>query len=166
MSDSDSKGRGDSSKGAGTFQVKDRRRFDSDGNERGDSPQSVETHTITSGSAQSVDSNPPDSRQGSDPRAGFTMKPSNIPPQEEEIEFSSFVMSLATQALVQLGEMEPPPGMELPVDREAARQSIEILGMIQRKTLGNVTAVEAKLLEDILHNLRVGYIRHAKEAAK
>lgn len=83
---------------------------------------------------------------------------------EQEVTFSSFVMSLATQAMVQLGQMPPPPGMEIPVDIESGKGTIDILGMIQRKTRGNLSKEEDKFLEDILHTLRVSYVKRVKSS--
>jgi hypothetical protein len=80
---------------------------------------------------------------------------------DSDINFSSFVISLATQALMQLGEMRPPPGINVPLDRESARRTIDILGMLQHKTQSNLTQEEAKLLEEVLHNLRLSYVRAA-----
>ena len=81
---------------------------------------------------------------------------------ESEVNFSSFVMSLATQAMVQLGQMAPPPGMDIPVDVESGKGTIDILGMMQQKTLGNLTKEESKFLEDVLHTLRVSYVKTVK----
>lgn len=149
-----------------TFRVRDRRRFDYEGNERPEEqvsspapnpaavkpePAPARPAIADSGLADDVEA---DEAEG----AGFTMKASDEEGEGEGIDFSSFIMSLATQALVQLGEMRPPSGMEIPIDREAAQQSIEIIAMLARKTRGNLSAVEAKLVEDILHNLRISYV--------
>jgi hypothetical protein len=75
------------------------------------------------------------------------------------VTMTSFLVSLATQAMVQMGQMPPPPGMEIPVDVESAKGTIDILAMLHQKTLGNLTPEEAKLLEDVLHSLRVAYLR-------
>lgn len=83
-------------------------------------------------------------------------------PPESEVNFSSFVMSLATQAMVQLGQMAPPPGMEIPVDVESGKGTIDILAMIQQKTRGNLSKEETKFLEDVLHTLRISYVKRAK----
>lgn len=83
---------------------------------------------------------------------------------ESDISFSSLVMSLATQTLMQLGEMSAPEGVSVPVDVEGARQSIEVLNMLSIKTKNNLTKEEAQLLEEVLHNLRVGFVRAAKSA--
>ncbi len=121
--------------GKKTTNVVDRRRFDASGKER--------TET-----------------QGADAQAGFTMEST---PDKEEVAFGSFVMSLATQVLVQMGEMPSPKGMEIPVDLEAARQTIDIIAMLQRRTRGNVSAEEARFLEDLLHSLRSSYVLAVKK---
>jgi hypothetical protein len=76
-----------------------------------------------------------------------------------EIDLSAFVMSLATQALMQLGAMQPPAGVTVPVDHESAKQTIEILSMLKVKTKGNLDKEESKLFDDILHSLRMSYVK-------
>lgn len=131
-----------------SFKVLDRRRFDSVGNERDEAakppPQKPAAPASEKGPAVM---NKPEIATS----PGFE--------GEEEINFSSFVMSLATQSLMQLGEMKPPPGVEIAVDHEAARQTIDILRMLQKKTAGNLDASELKLVEEILHALRVSYVK-------
>lgn len=137
----------ESSENKKSFQVVDKRRFDSSGQERGDSsttqpPSSEETTAGGGGHFRMEDSS------GAQP----------------DVTFSSFVMSLATQAMVQLGQMAPPPGMEIPVDVESGKGTIDILGMIQQKTRGNLSKEEDKFLEDVLHTLRVSYVKRVKSA--
>ena len=128
-----------------SFQVVDKRRFDSTGHERGEGEQESAPQAGASKS-QEVAGN-------------FRMEEAS---PESEVNFSSFVMSLATQAMVQLGQMAPPPGMDIPVDVESGKGTIDILAMIQQKTRGNLSKEEAKFLEDILHTLRVSYVKRAK----
>ena len=132
-----------------SFQVVDKRRFDSSGNERSEHAEEVASST---GQSQAQTTKEVDG--GSGMESGESTQP--------EVNFSSFVMSLATQAMVQLGQMAPPPGMDIPVDVESGRGTIDILSMLQQKTKGNLTAEEAKFLEDVLHTLRVAYIRRTK----
>jgi Domain of unknown function (DUF1844) len=134
-----------------TFQVRDRRRFDSDGNER-----TVEKEAAPARPAPST------AGVTAAGPATFAASANGDSNSGSEISFSSFVMSLATQALVQLGQMDAPPGMELPFDPESAMQTIDILMMLQGKTKGNLSDVESKLLEDILHNLRVVYVQRVR----
>ncbi len=163
-----------------TFQVVDRRRFDAEGRER--QHEVAEEVTIGSdngvpraSSSSSADRpRPPESSAASDSAAvrgtalqgdqaiaqQFRMESGES--EESGVSFMSFLMSLATQALVQIGEMEPPEGMEIPVDVEAGRQTIEILSMLQRKTRGNLSSEEGRFLEEVLHTLRMSYVRRAR----
>ena len=123
----------------GKIKVVDRRRFDAAGDEReqGSNSKPIQSTPINTG-------------------ADFEMKPSEHSP---EIDFSGFVMSMATQALMVLGEVKPPPGLEMPRDLNLAKQTIEILAMLELKTKGNLVEDEKKLIENILHSLRLAYIK-------
>jgi hypothetical protein len=90
--------------------------------------------------------------------ADFTLKETEAS-VEPEINFMSFVVSLATQALMQMGQMSPPPGVDLKKDKNAARQTIEILAMLDAKTKGNLNKEESELLEELLHNLRLSFLK-------
>jgi tellurite resistance protein len=96
--------------------------------------------------------------QTEDAGAGFTLKESEAA-VEPEINFMSFVVSLATQALMQMGQMSPPPGVDLKKDKNAARQTIEILAMLDAKTKGNLNKEESDMLEELLHNLRLSFLK-------
>lgn len=76
-----------------------------------------------------------------------------------EIDFSGFIVSFATQALMQLGEIKAPEGVSVPLDKVAAKQTIDIIAMLEAKTKGNLSTHEVKLIEEILHNLRLSYLR-------
>jgi len=80
---------------------------------------------------------------------------------EQDINFVSFVVSLAHSAMVQLGEIPAPNGVEIPVNKQAAKQTIDILAMISEKTAGNLSDEEERMLEEILHNLRMSFVRAA-----
>jgi len=79
-----------------------------------------------------------------------------------EIDFSSFVFSLSTSALLHLGEVPDPVTRKTEKNLLLAKQTIDILGMLEEKTRGNLTADEAKLLENVLADLRWRYVREAK----
>ncbi len=79
------------------------------------------------------------------------------------VNFENFVLGLRNTALIHLGFRDPETGnliQNLPV----ARHTIDTLGMIQEKTKGNLTAPEANLLENILYELRMNYLRADKLA--
>lgn len=139
------------------IQIVDKRRFDQQGQERSaeDNDQRQTQAAASSASGQ----NTPEAT----PSGAFTM--SENTPEEEPVAFTSFIMSLATQVLVQLGEMPPPQGMEIPLDLEAARQTIDIMTMLQRRTKGNLSQEESRFMEEVLHSLRISFINAKKRSA-
>jgi hypothetical protein len=80
-----------------------------------------------------------------------------------EIDFATFVLSLGSSVLVHLGEMPGPDGEKLPVDLALAKQTIDILGLLEAKTKGNLTDAEAKLLGTLLYDLRIKYVDAQKQ---
>jgi len=77
-----------------------------------------------------------------------------------EIDFISFMMSLATSALLHLGENEE--GAAVPVDLPLAKQTIDIIGMLREKTRGNLTPDEDRVVEGILYDLRIRFLKLSK----
>jgi hypothetical protein len=150
-----------------TFQVVDKRRFDASGHERtaeaASTSQSAGVHSegISRASTQATSAYTNQSTSTNQ----FTMKDAPQLDEQEPVAFSSFIMSLATQVLVQLGEMPAPSGMEIPLDLEAARQTIDIMTMLQKRTRGNLSADEARFMEEVLHSLRVSFINAKKKAS-
>ena len=82
------------------------------------------------------------------------------------VEFSSFLMSLATSALVALGAVPDPETGRIYKHLGAARETIEVLGMLQEKTRGNLTPEEGRMLQEILSDLRMKYVSLAKAAGR
>ncbi|HLN88386.1 MAG TPA: DUF1844 domain-containing protein, partial [Candidatus Limnocylindrales bacterium] len=80
-----------------------------------------------------------------------------------DINFSTFVISLSTQALMHLGEIANPISGKIDADVPAAKQMIDLLGMIKEKTSGNLNANEGHLMQDILFDLRMKYVEAVKK---
>jgi hypothetical protein len=81
------------------------------------------------------------------------------------VDFSTFVLSLGSSALMHLGEIEHPSGgasKNLPM----AKHSIDILSMLEVKTKGNLVTAEAQLLENLLYDLRLRFVTAAKSTPK
>jgi len=78
------------------------------------------------------------------------------------MDFSNFILSLNASALIHLGDIPDPQSRERQVNLSAAKHTIEILEIIKNKTKGNLDGDEEKLLDDVLFNLRMKYIRDAK----
>lgn len=82
------------------------------------------------------------------------------------LDFSTFLLSLGTSALVQMGDA-PIPGLgEVELDLAGARQTIDILGMLEEKTRGNCTDAEMNLLRNLLRDLRLRYVQASAAAGK
>ena len=75
-----------------------------------------------------------------------------------KIDFSSFVLSLYSSGLVQLGKVEDPSTGNKAVDMDMAQYSIDMIAMLQDKTAGNLTDDEDNLLKALLSELRLAYV--------
>lgn len=75
------------------------------------------------------------------------------------INFNNFILSLNTAALVHLGEIPDPITKKKEPDLMLARQTIETLEMLKEKTKGNLTPEEENLLQAILFELKLKYVK-------
>ncbi|MBN2798306.1 MAG: DUF1844 domain-containing protein [Deltaproteobacteria bacterium] len=78
------------------------------------------------------------------------------------VDFSSFIVSLASSGLVALGEQPDPSAKIHRANLAMARHTIDVLGVIEEKTKGNLNKDEAHLLETLTYELRMKYLEHAK----
>jgi hypothetical protein len=76
-----------------------------------------------------------------------------------DIEFSTFVISLASNAAMQLEPGHPAHDLAL------ARQTIDILAMLEVKTAGNLTTDEQDLLRGLLYQTRLAWAEAMKGVA-
>ena len=97
---------------------------------------------------------------GEEPRRKDSEPAQDVP--LPEINFSSFILSLSTSALLNLGEVADPQTSKVEKSLPLAKQTIDILGLLKEKTKGNLGAEEEKLLDHLLADLRWRYIRAAK----
>ena len=89
--------------------------------------------------------------------AGHEQQRSRTP----KLDFTSFILSLASSALMQLGEVPDPSGQKSS-DPESAHQTIDLIGMLKEKTQGNLSAEETQLIEAVLYELRMKYVSASK----
>jgi hypothetical protein len=75
-------------------------------------------------------------------------------------------MSIASNVASALGMMEHPVTRKREVDLEMAKHWIDVLGMLQKKTQGNLTAQEAQILDGWLSELRMQYVSLTPSPAK
>ncbi len=83
-----------------------------------------------------------------------------VPPKE--VNFSLFLSTLALQAYVALGELEEPESRTQKVNLDQARYMIDILGLIQNKTKGNLSPEEERMLSHLIYELRMKYIEKSQ----
>ena len=79
-----------------------------------------------------------------------------------EMNFTTFVMGLSTQALMHLGEIADPEAPHAP-DLGAAKQMIDLLGILREKTTGNLEPAEEQLLSSMLYDLRMRYVEVSRQ---
>ena len=99
--------------------------------------------------------------QDMDTRSEQVGRPFNLPPAT----FEFLTESLRLQAEMQLGLMRISED-EPPRDLDLARHTIDLLGMLQEKTRGNLTLEEQRLLENSLTLLRFRYVQALEDSKK
>ena len=165
-----------------TFKVTDRRLFNTDGSPRelsaDEKTESVAAETAppaaappeppatgatpgqtaagsvaASGGSATADEH--DHHEGSPEDEAFA---DGIPDADDPASFVNFAMSIASNAASALGMMDHPVTGKREVDLELGKHWIDVLGMLQKKTRGNLTPAEAKIIEGWLADLRMQYV--------
>ncbi len=85
---------------------------------------------------------------------------------QSKIDFSNFILSLNTSALIHLGDLPDPQSRERIYDIQSAKQTIDILELLKTKTEGNLDSEELKLLDDVIYDLRMKYVKIMKSDNK
>lgn len=102
------------------------------------------------------------------PQAKREAKKEEVPPGEAEsgqktalpeISFVNLILSLSTSALIQLGEIQDPATKQAEKNLPLAQQTIDLISLLQQKTKGNLTPEEGQLMENILYDLRMRYVK-------
>ncbi len=86
------------------------------------------------------------------------MSERNDSPILPEVTFSTFVLSLASSALVHLGEVPNPETGGTSPNEALARNAIDVLTMLDDKTRNGLTPEESKLMRDVLYELRMKFV--------
>ncbi len=79
--------------------------------------------------------------------------------QLPKIDFATFIFSLNSSVYVQLGLLEDPATGEKGKNLPLAKQTIDILAMLEEKTRGNLTSEEEQMLKHMLYDLRMLYVK-------
>jgi hypothetical protein len=130
------------------FVIKDRRHFDESGSVRKEEEEKREEE-IKAG-AKFERTPPPGEEPGEAPTEGAPLP---------EIDFSGFLFSLSTTAMYHFGDFPDPVTKESRRNLAAAKQTIDILTILKTKTEGNLDADENQLLDDILYELRMRFVK-------
>ena len=154
------------------FKVTDRRLFNADGSPRDLPPEEKpEPQPAVTQEAATAAAPAPEAQAATPPETEVSASPApDAPPAEDEFteqdmadardptSFVSFLMSIASNAASALGMMEHPVTHQRDVDVELGKHWIDVLGMLQKKTEGNLTAPEKRMLEGLLADLRMQYV--------
>lgn len=98
-------------------------------------------------------------------KKGSGKGPEEAPHALPPLDFSTLVLSMASTAMVHMGQMPSPHGQTGERDLDAAKQAIDILAILDEKTRGNLDDAEQKLLRSLLYDLRVAYVDAQKTAS-
>lgn len=163
-----------------TFKVVDRRPFNPDGTPRELSAEEKEAQEAATAKVAAeppppaVPASEPESpprpepepaRAASEPREAAEPQAAREPerrpgrdPLDDPASFLSLIMSLASNAAASLGMMPHPVTGETGVDLKTAKHWIDVLGMLEKKTAGNLDPQEDQMLEGLLADLRMQYV--------
>lgn len=100
--------------------------------------------------------------EGAEPAAaGQGDAPGPLPPAS----FEMLITSLATEAMMHLGQLPHPATGQQSVDLLNARFSIDLIEMLEEKTKGNLSEQEQRVATDILHQLRMAFVAVQSQAS-
>ena len=79
-----------------------------------------------------------------------------------EINFSTFILSLSTSTLMHLGELPNPETNQVEKNLSLAKQTIDLIDMLKKKTEGNLDKDEDQLITNLLYDLKLKYVAAIK----
>jgi hypothetical protein len=124
------------------FVIKDRRHFDESGATRGEEGKK-----------------PAEKDDGPQPSSGGNGPGETEDASLPEINFAGFIFSLSTTAMYHFGDFPDPVTKETRRNLTAAKQTIDILSILKTKTEGNLDEDEKQLMDGILYELRMRYVK-------
>jgi hypothetical protein len=133
------------------FVIKDRRHFDESGSVRREEEAKREEEKKAEAKIEQTPRHQPPEEE-----------PGEVPPEDAplpEINFSGFIFSLSTTAMFHFGDFPDPVTKETRRNLAAAKQTIDVLTILKTKTQGNLDADENQLLDDILYELRMRFVK-------
>ena len=152
------------------FKVTDRRLFNADGSPRdlpaeekqetpvAVAPEAAAAAPVAEETPTAAEQEMPASAAPESPAAEEEFTEEDLADARDPTSFVSFLMSIASNAASALGMMEHPVTHQRDVDVELGKHWIDVLGMLQKKTAGNLTPQEKRMLEGLLSDLRMQYV--------
>lgn len=143
------------------FTVRDRRIHAEDAEEVTDDSAAEGTPTKEE-AAQDADTQAADAEPAAEPQEDFDEAPDEEGAdlgEDMPINFATFIISLGDSAMIHLGAIPHPATGERSPDLRAARQTIDILGILEEKTRGNLSDEEQKLMSNLLYALRMQFVQ-------
>jgi len=124
----------------------------------------VKDHRAFAKEDQATDGKEEEQKSADEPRAPAAEEPTETVEDGEQfqlpqINFSTFIVSLNASALVNLGMMDDPASGKKVKNLAIAKQTIDILSMLQEKTVGNLSQDEESMLKSILYDLKINYVK-------
>lgn len=162
------------------FKVVDRRTFTPEGDARpsGDEPDAAPQDASPPESGGPEAAGAPDP-EGSTPtveerlrekemrrrtrEAARTGVPPTAPGPMPRIDFNTFIFSLASSALIHLGVAPHPETGQTSRDLALAKETIDILSLLEERTRGNLSPEEKNFLDGLLFDLRIRYVEATRE---
>jgi len=129
------------------FVIKDRRLFDETGAVRGEEETKAEEEKAATAAGET--------RETPEERTAPEEEETPLP----EVSFTGFVFSLSTTAMYHFGDFPDPVTKEARKNLAAAKQTIDILAILKKKTEGNLDEDEKQLLDGILFELQMRYVK-------
>lgn len=151
-----------------TFKVTDRRLFNADGSPRDLPPEEKSEPKVvqapepaaaaTAAEPARAETQPSEPETEAFPEAEEEFSAEDLADARDPASFMSFVMSIASNAASALGMMEHPVTHQREVDIDLGKHWIDVLGMLEKKTAGNLTTQEKRMVEGLLADLRMQYV--------
>ncbi len=129
------------------FKVVDKRRFSAEG-------EPTEAHPTEETPKETAGRDAPKA----EPEAPHEHKTEALPP----VSFSMLILDLANTVLFQLGLLRISEEQEVEKDLVGARRTIDLIGLLEEKTRGNLTEEEKRLVTETLYQLRMTYVEMTK----
>jgi 3-oxoacyl-ACP reductase-like protein len=137
------------------FTIKDRRMFsEGEGTETEKDDKEVKGESPAPESSEKQDTPEKAAEAAADAAAADAPLP--------EVNFPTFVLSLNASALVHLGAIEDPASGKQVKNLPMAKQTIDILSMLEEKTRGNLNREEENILKNILYDLRIMFVKEKR----